>query len=58
MHSLQEINASSIYTDAKSIFVKKYAYGGMSSGEVNMFFWREEILPLLLHGLAKGNIRE
>lgn len=30
-----------------SVFVERYAHGGMSSGQVSMEFWREKALPLL-----------
>jgi len=30
-----------------SIFVKRYAHGGMSSGHVSLSFWRSSALPLL-----------
>jgi hypothetical protein len=31
----------------ETVFVKRYARGGMSSGQVSMEFWRCSILPLL-----------
>jgi hypothetical protein len=30
-----------------SVFVERYAHGGMSSGQVSMEFWRRSALPLL-----------
>jgi hypothetical protein len=34
-------------SDDDTIFVKRYARGGMSSGQISMKFWRCSALPLL-----------
>jgi hypothetical protein len=34
-------------SDADSIFVKRYARGGMSSGHISLLFWRCTAIPLL-----------
>ncbi len=33
----------------ESVYVEKFAHGGMSSGQVSLEYWRETALPLLLH---------
>lgn len=33
--------------DEHSIYVKRYARGGMSSGQISLKFWRGSALPLL-----------
>lgn len=45
-------------TEDESIFVEKYARGGMSSGQVSMEFWRKKALLLLLNRLEKLNLGE
>lgn len=45
-------------TEGESIFVERYARGGMSSGQVSMEFWRKKALVLLLYRLEKLNLRE
>lgn len=43
-------------SDDNSIYVKRYARGGMSSGQISLKFWRDTALPLLRSRYVK--IRE
>jgi hypothetical protein len=38
---------ASAVSDQDFVFVKRYARGGISSGEVSLKFWRCEAIPLL-----------
>lgn len=54
----QKLTNHSFNTEAESIFVEKYARGGMSSGQISMEFWRKKALLLLLNRLEKVNVGE
>ena len=45
-HSLEENN---------NFYVEKYSKGGMSSGQICIRIWREELIPLLIQRLIKYN---
>jgi 8-oxo-dGTP pyrophosphatase MutT (NUDIX family) len=40
--------------DDSSVFVEKYAHGGMSSGHISLRFWRDTAIPLLCSRYRKS----
>lgn len=38
-----------------SVYVEKFAHGGMSSGHVDLQTWREKLLPMLANRIMSGN---
>jgi hypothetical protein len=43
----QQLTGASL-TDQEPIFIERYSYGAMSSGDVSPKFWAEQAIPLLL----------
>lgn len=48
----EERTGMSIMSD-ESIFVEKYAHGGISSGYICTITWREKLIPYLVNNLKK-----
>lgn len=46
--AFQRYTLDSLKSDQDSIYIERFARGGMSSGHVSLEFWRDQAIPLLM----------